>query len=126
MVVGEIRLHRVHDGEPPPAGRRFLVDRVWPRGVRRTDLTLDGWLRDLAPSGELRKWFGHDPGRWEEFRRRYLAELEASPAEWRPLLEAAEQGDVTLLYGARDREHNNAMVLRDFLLDRRERDSFRE
>jgi uncharacterized protein YeaO (DUF488 family) len=116
--VGEIRLHRVHDAAPP-GGRRFLVDRVWPRGVRRHDLSLDGWLRGVAPSAELRKWFGHDPQRWPEFRRRYETELAAAPDAWAPLVEAAREGDVVLLYGARDREHNNAVALRDFLATQR-------
>jgi uncharacterized protein YeaO (DUF488 family) len=119
MARGDrIRLARVFDRDAPPAGRRFLVERLWPRGVRRADLPLDGWLRDVAPSTELRRWFGHDPARWHEFRRRYLAQLEASPDACRPLLDAARSGPVTLLYSARDREHNSAVVLRDHLLAR--------
>jgi uncharacterized protein YeaO (DUF488 family) len=116
--VGAIRLARVHDPRAEGTGRRFLVERLWPRGVRRDDLPLDGWPKDVAPSTELRRWFGHDPQRWTEFRRRYLAELEASPEAVRPLLDAARAGDVTLLYSARDREHNSALVLRDHLLAR--------
>jgi uncharacterized protein YeaO (DUF488 family) len=112
--VGEIRLVRVHDDEQP-GGRRYLVDRVWPRGVRKADLALDGWLRDVAPSTELRRWFGHDPQRWAEFHRRYTEELEKGPSGLDTLVEAVRQGDVTLLYSARDREHNQAVVLRDFL-----------
>jgi uncharacterized protein YeaO (DUF488 family) len=103
---------------PPGSARRFLVDRVWPRGVRKDDLHLEGWLREVAPSAELRRWFGHDPARWEEFRRRYTAELDARPDAWWPLLEAARAGDVVLLFGARDAEHNNAVVLRDYLVPR--------
>jgi uncharacterized protein YeaO (DUF488 family) len=114
----EIRLARVHDADPPAAGRRFLVERLWPRGVRKADLRLDGWLRDVAPSAELRRWFGHDPARWDEFRRRYLAELESAPDACAPLLDAARSGEVTLLYSARDRDHNSAVVLRDHLLAR--------
>ena len=113
-----IRLARVHDPDPPVPGRRFLVERLWPRGVRKDDLGLDGWLRDAAPSTELRRWFGHDPQRWEEFRRRYSAELDAAPHTWRPLLDAAAAGPVVLLYSARDEEHNNAVALRDHLLAR--------
>jgi uncharacterized protein YeaO (DUF488 family) len=116
--VGTIRLARVHDPQAQPPGRRFLVERLWPRGVRRDDLHLDGWPKDVAPSTELRRWFGHDPQRWAEFRRRYLAELESSPEAVRPLLEAASAGDVTLLYSARDREHNSAVVLHEHLLGR--------
>jgi uncharacterized protein YeaO (DUF488 family) len=113
--VGRIDVARVYDAPPPGSARRFLVDRVWPRGVRKQELALDGWARDVAPSSELRRWFGHDPARWEEFRRRYAAELDARPELWRPLLDAARAGDLLLLYGARDREHNNAVVLRDHL-----------
>jgi uncharacterized protein YeaO (DUF488 family) len=109
-----IALARVYDDQLPD-GRRFLVDRVWPRGVRKEQLGLAGWLREAAPSTELRRWFGHDPARWEEFRRRYTAELAAAPETWRPLIEAVQAGDVVLLFGARDVERNNAVVLRDHL-----------
>ena len=112
--MGRILLARAYDDEIPE-GRRFLVDRVWPRGVSKDALHLDGWLRDAAPSTELRRWFGHDPARWEEFRRRYTAELDARPEAWAPLREAAREGDVVLLFGARDTEHNNAVALRDHL-----------
>jgi uncharacterized protein YeaO (DUF488 family) len=114
--VGVIHVVRVHDAAAAGPGRRFLVDRLWPRGVRKESLALDGWLRDVAPSAELRRWFGHDVDRWPEFRRRYLAELRAAPDAVRPLLDAAGDGDVTLLYAARDAEHNNAVVLREHLL----------
>jgi uncharacterized protein YeaO (DUF488 family) len=112
--VNEITLARVYDHEPESSGRAFFVERLWPRGVRREDLTAD-WLKDAAPSPELRRWYGHDVSKWEEFRRRYEAELEAHPETWRPLAEAAAVGDVTLLFAARDREHNSAVVLRDHL-----------
>jgi len=112
--MGRILLARAYDDEIP-AGRRFLVDRVWPRGVTKEDLHLDGWIRDAAPSTELRRWFGHDPARWEEFRRRYSAELDARPEAWAPLREAAAHGDVVLLFGAKDTEHNQAVALRDYL-----------
>jgi uncharacterized protein YeaO (DUF488 family) len=114
--VSRIQVARIHDREAPSSGRRFLVDRLWPRGIRRDDVAFDGWLRDVAPSAELRRWFGHDVERWPEFRRRYLAELADAPDAVRPLVEAARQGDVTLLYAARDAEHNNAVVLREHLL----------
>ena len=116
--MGAIHVARVYDRASLPEGRRFLVERLWPRGVRRGDLELDDWLRDVAPSTELRRWFGHDPQRWEEFRRRYAAELDAAPHTWRPLLDAAAAGPVVLLYSARDEEHNNAVALRDHLLAR--------
>ena len=111
----EIRLTRVYDHETT-RGRTFLVERLWPRGVRRDDVRLDGWCKDAAPSTELRKWFAHDPAKWKEFRRRYTAELDANPAGWQPLADAAAKGTLTLLYSSRDREHNNAVVLRDYLL----------
>ena len=114
-----VRVARVYDRENVPPGRRFLVERLWPRGIRRDDLEMEDWLRDVAPSTELRKWFGHDPERWPEFGRRYAAELDAAPDAWRPLLEAARSGPVVLLYSARDEQHNNAVALRDYLDARR-------
>ncbi|MPZ26702.1 MAG: DUF488 family protein [Micromonosporaceae bacterium] len=114
--MSEISVQRVYDHEPTH-GAVFLVDRVWPRGVRRDALPLDGWARDVAPSAALRTWFGHRPERFTEFARRYRAELAADPEAVRPLLDAARHGPVTLLYGARDREHNQAVVLRDYLRD---------
>ena len=111
-----IQLKRAYDEPQPEDGRRMLVDRIWPRGVSREELELDVWCRDVAPSDELREWFDHDPDRWEEFRRCYAEELRAKPETWQPLLEAARgDGDLTLVYGASDREHNNAVALRDFL-----------
>ncbi|MCE0767848.1 DUF488 family protein [Pseudonocardia kujensis] len=112
--MGTIVLSRVHDHERHE-GRSYLVERLWPRGVRRDDLQMDGWAKDVAPSSELRKWFGHDPERWAEFRRRYFAELDEHPEAWRPLVDAARSGTLTLLYSTRDREHNNAVALRDYL-----------
>lgn len=112
-----VRLARVYDHEPT-RGATFLVERLWPRGVRREDLHLDGWCKDAAPSTELRKWFSHDPEKWAEFRRRYTAELDANPAGWQPLADAAARQSITLVYSSRDREHNNAVVLRDYLLAR--------
>lgn len=97
------------------------MDGIWPRGVSKEDLELDDWNRDVAPSDELRQWFDHDEERWEEFRRRYSEELEEKPETWRDLL-AAVEGDetLTLVYGAQDREHNNAVALRAFLRERAE------
>jgi uncharacterized protein YeaO (DUF488 family) len=116
-VVGSIGLWRAYDDEPPDAGKVFLVDRLWPRGVRRDALPLDDWVKDVAPSPELRKWYAHDVTKWAEFRRRYRAELDAHPHAWQPLLDAARSGDVTLVYSTRDREHNSAVVLRDYLIE---------
>ncbi len=125
MTDHRIRLERVYDevraekhperaAEPPP-GPRFLVDRLWPRGVRKSDLDGDTWLKDVAPSPELRSWFGHDPDRFVEFAERYRAELERGPEALEPILEAAREGPVTLLYAAKDTEHNHAVVLREHL-----------
>ncbi len=114
-AVGVIRLARVHDPDDAGDAPRVLVERLWPRGVRRADLRMSDWLKDVGPSHELRKWFGHDPGRWDEFRRRYAAELDAHPEAWAGLYDAAAEGDVMLLYSSRDAEHNNAVALREYL-----------
>ncbi|MFG1945883.1 DUF488 domain-containing protein [Nonomuraea sp. NPDC048826] len=113
--MGPITIQRVYD-DRPAEGAVFLVDRMWPRGVRKEDLRLDGWVRDAAPSTELRQWFGHRPERFAEFAERYRAELDAGREALRPLLDAAAEGPVTLLYSAKDTEHNQAVVLRDYLL----------
>ena len=113
-----ISLARVYDGLPVGGGPSFLVERLWPRGVRRDALAGSEWLRDLGPSDELRKWFGHDPDKWDEFRRRYAAELDDHPEIWQVLADAAAAGDVTLLYSSRDTEHNNAVALREYLIAR--------
>ncbi|MHB9089968.1 MAG: DUF488 domain-containing protein [Chloroflexota bacterium] len=111
-----IRTVRVYDEDQSGGeSRRYLVDGLWPRGVKRESLGLDGWSRAVAPGAELRRWFAHDPAKWDEFRSRYFAELDAIPDAWQPLLEAARAGDLTLLYGARDRERNNAVALREYL-----------
>jgi uncharacterized protein YeaO (DUF488 family) len=110
-----IRLKRAYEDAAPDDGQRFLVERLWPRGVRKAALPLDGWLKDVAPSPALRKWFGHDPEKWAEFRRRYFAELKQHEAALAPLREAIRAGPVTLVYGSRDTEHNAAVALRDFL-----------
>jgi uncharacterized protein YeaO (DUF488 family) len=110
-----IRVKRVYERPEPEDGLRFLVDRLWPRGVKKENLAMDRWLKDVAPCAALRRWFGHDPARWEEFCRRYDAELRENDAAWRPLLEMARGQDITLLYGAHDVEYNNAVALRSFL-----------
>jgi len=112
--VTAIRLRRAYDGATTGDGYRVLVDRLWPRGVRKDDLALDEWCKDVAPSDELRRWFGHDVARWPEFRGRYEQELDGNADVGRLAALAAER-PVTLVYGAADVEHNNAVVLRDVL-----------
>ena len=116
--MGEIELRRVREvvGHPSESPT-YLVDRLWPRGVRKEELDIEAWLKDVAPSTELRRWFGHDPNRWEEFRERYRAELDERPDSAQPLLDALRDGPVVLLYDAKDTDHNQAVVLRDWLLD---------
>lgn len=114
-----IALKRAYDPAESSDGARFLVERLWPRGVRKSDLPLDGWLKDVAPSPALRRWFGHDPRRWAAFRRRYFAELRTHADALEPLLAAARRGPTTLVYSARDTKHNAAVALRDHLLRRR-------
>ena len=115
-----IKLKRAYDPPAPDDGMRFLVDRLWPRGLRKADLPLEGWLKDVAPSTELRRWFGHDPRKWIEFRRRYGLELRRKASDLEPLFAAARKGSTTLVYSARDTEHNAAVVLRDYLANRKD------
>jgi uncharacterized protein YeaO (DUF488 family) len=115
MTSATIQLRRAYEPPGPHEGKRFLVERLWPRGVKKQDLELDGWLKDVAPSTELREWFHHDTKKWPEFRHRYFAELRSHPQVLEPLLDAARHGPVTLIYGARDAEHNAAVALRDYL-----------
>lgn len=110
-----IALKRVYEPPLPRRGARFLVERLWPRGIKKSSLHLDGWLKEAGPSNALRRWFSHDPAKWQEFRRRYFAELNAKPEAWQPLLEAARHGSLELIYSSRDTEHNNAVALRDYL-----------
>ena len=112
-----IELQRVYDPHRPH-GARFLVERLWPRGIRRDSLSFSAWLKDVAPSDALRRWFQHDVTKWRAFQRRYRDELDRHPEAWAPLLDAARAGDIVLLYSSRDIEHNNAVVLRDFLSGR--------
>lgn len=109
-----IQIKRVYE---PPArgdGTRFLVERLWPRGLKKTELDAKAWLKEVAPSTELRQWFGHAPDKWSAFKRKYYAELERGEA-WKPIAQAARRGNVTLLYSARDTEHNNAIALKAYL-----------
>jgi uncharacterized protein YeaO (DUF488 family) len=111
--MSELRLKRAYDPAEPEDGTRILVDRLWPRGLPRGEAKVDQWLKDVAPSTELRRWFGHDPAKWAEFRKRYEAELAHNPSleELRALIQRDRR--VTLPFGARDVEHNNAVVLRE-------------
>jgi uncharacterized protein YeaO (DUF488 family) len=110
-----ITVKRVYEPPTPADGARFLVERLWPRGIKKATLPMHAWLKDLAPSVALRRWFGHDPAKWEAFQRHYFAELDGKPETLQPLLEAAQQGPVTLLYSARDTAHNNAVALQQYL-----------
>lgn len=114
--MARISLCRAYDPPAPGQGRRVLVDRLWPRGIARAALDAD-WLRDIAPSDALRHWFGHDPAKWPEFRRRYAAELAANPDPVAALRRMMAEGPVVLLYAAHDRDHNNAVALRDWLAE---------
>ena len=110
-----IELKRAYDRAAESDGYRVLVDRIWPRGVTRDDLRIDAWLKDLAPSAGLRKWFGHDPAKWDEFKQRYADELEQRSDALEQLLETARTRRVTLVFGAKDTEHNNAVALKEYL-----------
>jgi uncharacterized protein YeaO (DUF488 family) len=113
--VLDVRTKRVYEEPMPGDGFRILVDRVWPRGISRERTRLDEWDRTLSPSTELRKWFGHDPGRFEGFRSRYLGELQGHRDRLAELRSLARQGTLTLVYAAKDSEHNQAVVLAEVL-----------
>jgi uncharacterized protein YeaO (DUF488 family) len=113
-----IRLKRAYEPASSDDGARILVERLWPRGVTKTRLKLDNWLKEVAPSADLRRWFSHDPKKWPEFRHRYFTELRAHRAAWQPLLSAARRGRVTFVYAAHDEVRNGAVALKTFL-DRR-------
>lgn len=117
IAAANIKLKRAYDPPAAADGTRILVDRLWPRGVKKANAAIDEWMKDLAPSTALRKWFGHDPARWPEFRRRYLKELDQHSEQLDRLRALARQGPVTLVYAAHDEAHNDAVVLRDFLAD---------
>lgn len=115
MLLSMIMIKRAYDPPAAQDGERYLVDRLWPRGVKREALDLTGWVKDAAPSNELRKWVHQEPKHWEAFEDRYAAELKENPDAWKPLLEAARKGRITLIYASRDPEHNNAAALKKFL-----------
>ena len=109
-----VMLKRIYDPPAKADGERVLVDRLWPRGLTKVKAKVDLWLKDVAPSTELRKWFGHDPEKWTEFKKRYRVELKNNPA-LSELLELSRQGDITLVYAAKDQLHNEAVVLKQIL-----------
>jgi uncharacterized protein YeaO (DUF488 family) len=113
-----IQLKRAYDKPQKGDGFRVLIDRIWPRGIRKEDLRLDEWLRSLAPSTELRQWFGHDPEKWEEFRRRYFRELDTHPEEIKLLREKMREGPLTIIFGSREERFNNATALKEYLENR--------
>jgi uncharacterized protein YeaO (DUF488 family) len=118
IPAANIKLKRAYDPPSPEDGARILVDRLWPRGISKEKAALDQWMKEIAPSTELRKWFGHDPKRWTEFRRRYAEELRQHPDLVAGLRSLARQSRITLVYAAHDEAHNDAIVLRDVLLGR--------
>jgi uncharacterized protein YeaO (DUF488 family) len=114
-VRHELKLKRVYEAPHKDDGTRILVDRLWPRGLTKQKAKVDLWLKEIAPSTELRKWFGHDPKKWRSFRARYQTELKQHPDQLKLLKSKLKEGTVTLIYGARDQEHNEALVLKEFL-----------
>jgi uncharacterized protein YeaO (DUF488 family) len=116
LPASHVRLKRAYEPAAPEDGVRVLVDRLWPRGLRKADAAIDRWMKDIAPSTQLRQWFGHEPERWPEFRRRYSRELQQRAAAVEELRELARGGRVTLVFAAHDEVHNDAIVLRDALL----------
>lgn len=119
IAAANIRLKRAYQPAAADDGQRILVDRLWPRGVKKTDAAIDHWAKDLAPSTALRQWFGHDPARWPEFCQRYAAELQQQPQQLAQLRALAQRQPITLVFSARDGAHNNAVALRDVLLGRK-------
>ena len=117
IAAERVRLKRAYEPPASEDGTRILIDRLWPRGVKKANAAIDEWMKEIAPSTKLRKWFGHDPERWPEFRHRYRLEIQEHPAEFRRLRELARKRPVTLVYSAHDVAHNDAVVLKDLLLN---------
>jgi uncharacterized protein YeaO (DUF488 family) len=118
LPAENVRIKRAYERPAAEDGTRILIDRLWPRGIKKEDAALEQWLKDIAPSTALRKWFGHDPARWDEFRRRYAEEVRENPSALQTLRSLAQQGRITLVYSAHDELHNDAVVLREILLGR--------
>lgn len=112
-----IRTKRTYEPFAVEDGQRFLVERLWPRGIKKEALQCDAWFKEVAPSPELRRWYGHKLERWDEFQRRYRLELDLKPAAWAPILEAASRGAVTLLFSSRDTQHNSTLALATYLAE---------
>jgi uncharacterized protein YeaO (DUF488 family) len=122
IAASNVRLKRAYETPEKTDGTRILVDRLWPRGVSKAEAKLDEWIKEIAPSTELRTWFGHDPRRWDEFRKRYRSELAERSETLKDLRRRAREGPITLVYSARDEIHNDAVVLRNVILDRAEKE----
>ncbi len=118
IMRNNVRLKRAYENPTSEDGTRILVDRLWPRGVKKADAAIDHWMKEVSPSTELRHWFAHDAARWKEFRHRYLQELKSHQEQVDQLRGLAKHGVITLIYAARDQDHNEAVVLRDYLLRR--------
>jgi uncharacterized protein YeaO (DUF488 family) len=110
-----IAIKRVYEPPMTSDGTRFLVDRLWPRGLKKEDAKVKDWIKEVSPGNELRHWFVHDPSKWKEFQRRYFVELNKHREAWQTLLDAAREGDITLVFSARDTKHNNAVALKNYL-----------
>jgi uncharacterized protein YeaO (DUF488 family) len=110
-----MRVKRVYQPIEKNDGTRFLVDHLWPRGLKKELMQVERWVKEVSPSNKLRTWFGHEPTKWKEFQRRYFAELNEHPEAWEAILEYAREKDITLVYSARDEKHNNAVALKSFL-----------
>ncbi len=110
-----VKIKRIYDPASPDDGKRILIDRLWPRGIKKEEAKIDEWLRDIAPSTELRKWFSHDPEKWQEFKKRYKRELTDKGELLRKLKAEAKKGTITLLFAAKDTKHMNAAVLKEVL-----------
>jgi uncharacterized protein YeaO (DUF488 family) len=123
IAAGNVRLKRAYERPSTEDGTRILIDRLWPRGVSKENAALGLWMKDIAPSAALRTWFGHDPARWQEFRRRYVDEIRRNAVLFGELRTLARQGPITLVYSAHDEAHNDAVVVRDLLLGRAARES---
>ena len=123
IAAGNVRLKRAYERPSTEDGTQILIDRLWPRGVSKENAALGLWMKDIAPSAALRTWFGHDPARWQEFRRRYVDEIRRNAVLFGELRALARQGPITLVYSAHDEAHNDAVVLRDLLLGRAARES---